>query len=172
MVLYPWSQFNECVFLFRSSQLARLGWTMGTPQRVHEMVQGGLGRARHQVHRAGSTYTLTKRQSLPRSWVTRRTTFAVQRVLFRFRIWDVPRRRPRSFPYPNHALDKHFRPLRHKMLSCMISKDISRRTLDQQHVDEQPFPGPSAFLFFVLARPFWRTFSCMDEGVHSLFLVL
>jgi len=32
----------------------------------------------------------------------------------------------------------------------MISKDISRRTLDQQHVDEQQFPGPFAFLFFFL----------------------
>ena len=145
-----WSQSYERVFICRSSQLAGLGWTMGTSQRVYEMVQGSLGRARHQVHRTGSTYTLAKGQSFPRPRVRRGTTLRFQGILFGFRIRNVPRCIPRSFPTPNHALNKRPHSLRLKMLSCLLSKDISPRILDQLHIDE-PSPGDSAFhLFFAL----------------------
>lgn len=98
---------------------------MGTSQYVYEMVQGSLGRTRHQVHGAGSTCTLTKRQPLPRRRLNRSATLTVQGVLFGFRVWDVPRSRARSFPYPNHALDKFFAVCYHLfdlMLSWMLSK--------------------------------------------------
>ena len=110
---------------FRSSQLARLGRPMGTPQRIYEMVQGSLGRARHQIHCTGPTYTLAKRQPLPRFWATRSATLRFQRVLFGFCLRDVPRRRPRSFSTQNHALDKHifiFPLPRLRMFPQMLSK--------------------------------------------------
>jgi hypothetical protein len=82
---------DEHAFASRSPQLARLGWTMGTPQRVHEMVQRGLGRARTQVHSSDPTGALAKRNPLPRCLITG-AALALRRVLFRFHFRDVPRR--------------------------------------------------------------------------------
>ena len=79
---------------------------MVTRQRVHEMVQGGFARARPQVHGPHSTNTPTKGQSLPRCWVTTKGTLAVQKVLFRFHLLDVPRCRPCSCSFPNNVVDK------------------------------------------------------------------
>ena len=90
----------------RPPQLARLGWTLGTRQRVHEMVQGGFARARTQVHGADSTHTFTKGKPLPNSWVTTNGIFTVQRILFRFYLWDVPRCRRCSCPSQKNVVDK------------------------------------------------------------------
>lgn len=89
------------------------------------MVQGSFGRTRHQVHGADPTYTLAERQSLPRCRATRSATFSVQRVLFGFCVWDVPRCSPRSLPYSNHAIDKNLSllpSLQPPLLSWMLSK--------------------------------------------------
>jgi len=90
----------------RSPQLARLGRPLGTPQCIYEMVEGGLGRTRPQVHCPDSTRTVAKRQPILRCRAPASATLTLQGFFFGFEYWDVPRRRSRSFPYPNNALDK------------------------------------------------------------------